>query len=233
MSKIIKFYAANQNAEETNPPIPGSTHLPQYLRDIPAPSRSQPTFDGVTYVSNVRACTPFLDAVTAGWIQYSWCDIYISMEDGVVRYNFSDRRVPIMQHREMRAEMAQAWHGYLAVEFTWIAQWQPQTPKGYSLLITHPLNRPDLPFLTASGIIDSDVFLLEGTGKVPFYLREGFTGLIPVGTPLFQIIPIQRANWDRKMMPHDASDRPKTVRKLLKYFTGGYRREFWQRKNYR
>jgi hypothetical protein len=231
--ETVKFYAANSPAADIQPPIPSSTHLPPYLRSIPAPTRSQPTFNDNGYETNVRACAPFLDAATAGWTQYSWSDIHIEVNGAAIRYHFSDSQMPILSHRQMRAEMAQAYTGYLPVEFMWLSQWQPQTPAGYSLLITHPLNRPDLPFLTTSGIIDADVFTVEGNGQVPFYLRAGFSGLIPAGTPLYQLIPIRRTEWDRELLAHDAKRRPRTMRRLRRYFTGGYRREFWQRKQYR
>ena len=234
MHEIIKFYAANSPAADVQPPIPSGTRLPSYLRSIPAPTRSQPIFDeSGEYETNVRACAPFLDAVSAGWTQYSWSDVYIDVNGAEIHYYFSDNQVPVMKHRQMHPEMAQAYSEYLPVECMWISQWQPQTPAGYSLLITHPLNRPDLPFLTTSGIIDADVFTVEGNGQVPFYLRAGFSGLIPAGTPLYQLIPIRRAEWERELVAHDDKRRPRTMRRIRRYFTGGYRREFLQRKNYR
>ena len=34
--------------------------------------------------------------------------------------------------------------------------WTIETPPGYSMLITHPFNRPDLPFTTLTGLVDCD-----------------------------------------------------------------------------
>src|SRR5215472_2332366 len=36
--------------------------------------------------------------------------------------------------------------------------WDFETPPGYSLLCTHPINRTDLPFRTVTGLVDCDTF---------------------------------------------------------------------------
>ena len=60
--------------------------------------------------------------------------------------------------------------------------------------MTHPLNRLDLPFYTLSGIIDGPYVLLR-EGNNPFYLKKGFEGLIPQGTPIAQLILIKNEKW--------------------------------------
>jgi hypothetical protein len=45
--------------------------------------------------------------------------------------------------------------GFYPLEYTWDPNVSFSVPKGYSILITHPLNRNDLPFYTLSGIIDT------------------------------------------------------------------------------
>lgn len=233
VKRSLIFYGADKNTEGILAPQPSSSALPHYFRNMEAPSRSKPTFNENGYVSNARACVPFSDALGAGWIQETWCDIHISVNGGEVRYNSSNSQSPIIGHRDMSQAMAAAWPDYLPVEFIWMSQWQPQSPEGFSLLITQPLNRLELPFTTASGIMDSDTFTVEGSGKIPFYLRKGFTGLIPAGTPMYQIIPIKREDWRRELREHDDPRRPRTNSRIRRYFTGGYRREFWQRKQYR
>ena len=61
-------------------------------------------------------------------------------------------------------------------------------------MITHPLNRNDLPFITISGIVDGN-FAISADGNVPFYIKNNFEGIIPQGTPIAQLIPFYRQNW--------------------------------------
>jgi hypothetical protein len=78
--------------------------------------------------------------------------------------------------------------------FAWILPLYFKTPKGYSLFFTHPLNRFDLPFTTLSSIIDADKGI--NAGAAPFFLDKDFEGIIPKGTPIAQIIPFKKENWD-------------------------------------
>jgi hypothetical protein len=64
-------------------------------------------------------------------------------------------------------------------------------------LITHPINRYDLPFTSVSGLADYDVYPLPG--NVSFHIKEGFEGTIPAGTPIMQIIPIKREDWEHNI----------------------------------
>ena len=83
--------------------------------------------------------------------------------------------------------------GHLNNHLIWLPQWGWKTPRGYSTLVTHPFNRFDLPFTTTTAIIDSDKYW--GAGNIPFFLKDGFEGIIPKGTPYVQIIPIKRKKW--------------------------------------
>ena len=230
--ETLAFYAASET--EAVSPVPAKHCLPDYYRMIPAPSRTSPTFqEDTTFQSNVRACVPFQDALTAGYIQCTWTDLYIEVTDTTIKYNYADGALPLMTDRRMADALRTAWGAtFVDVEFAWLSKWQPQTPPGYSLLITHPLNRHDLPFVTSSGIIDSDKFTNAGVGEIPFYLKRGFTGLIPCGTPMYQVIPIKRTDWTADYRSSNDKRRPQNSSMIRRYFTGGYRRLFWQRKSY-
>jgi hypothetical protein len=97
------------------------------------------------------------------------------------------------------------------------------------MLVTHPINRYDLPFTTWSGLIDSDRFWANG--NLPFALKEDFIGTIPEGTPFAQLIPVKRAKWqaiydqskvEAYMLQGEAARNPKT----------NYKKTKWVRKEY-
>ena len=41
--------------------------------------------------------------------------------------------------------------------------WTVEPPPGYSLLVTHPMNRPELPFTTLTGLVDADRYRDESS----------------------------------------------------------------------
>jgi hypothetical protein len=95
----------------------------------------------------------------------------------------------------------------------------------------HPLNRYDLPFTISSAIVDSDDF--NAPGNIPFFLKDGFEGIIPAGTPFAQIIPIKRSSW---MLVDDTtgmSDTESIQGTLVRQPETLYKKIFWRKKDYR
>ena len=95
-------------------------------------------------------------------------------------------------------------------------------------MVTHPFNRFDLPFTTTSGLIDSDGWVTAG--NIPFFLREGFEGIIEKNTPVAQLFPYKRESWEMgvsKILESraiiDSPDRSKI---------GYYKNKYWNRKTY-
>jgi hypothetical protein len=115
----------------------------------------------------------------------------------------------------------------------WRPGWRAITPKGYSTLFTHPLNRHDLPFTTMSGIIDSDLW--HTPVFTSFFLKRNFIGIIPKGTPIFQMIPIKREEWaldiDYSNENIERNQIKDEKRRSLIY--AYYKNIIWQRKQYR
>jgi hypothetical protein len=100
-------------------------------------------------------------------------------------------------------------------------------------LFKHPSYRDDLPFTSISGIIDSDEFILNG--KVGFFIKDNFTGLIPKGTPMYQMIPFKRDDWksESRMLEDEEKDNwHRIANNITSVFTGGYKKKYWKRKKY-
>jgi hypothetical protein len=88
-------------------------------------------------------------------------------------------------------------HEHHPMHYGWKIPWHCETPPGYSILITHPHNRHDLPFTTLSGIIDSDDW--NAPVFTAFFLKRNFMGTIKKGTPIFQVFPFKRENWEMSL----------------------------------
>ena len=116
-----------------------------------------------------------------------------------------------------------------------MSDWGIQTPEGYSSLYLTPMNRFDLPFINTSGIIDTDKVSMPGS--LPFFLIEGWVGIIPAGTPYAQIIPFKRENWYSSLKidkAGDIYDRIIKTRNIFRKPNGGiYKDKFWERREYK
>lgn len=197
------------------PPVPAKSLVPQWYKD------SEKTFldnDNVEH-NGLKKCIPFLDTMISGYI--------IRLHKGVlvtrVNNNIFVNGQSVHERYYKMGNMVPVPAGHETNKFVWENQWAWKTPKGWSTIITHPLNRFDLPFTTLSGVVDSDNFV--SSGNLPFYIKSDFEGVIPAGTPIAQIIPIKRERWISK-----------TIKDLsfISEYTGKdhYKKFDWRKKQY-
>jgi hypothetical protein len=218
----IKFIAKDLEVEAcVDKPVQAKNAVPEWFKNTPR---------SVDNVGTSKVCMPFLDAFTYGYIQKLWCDIEILNNGTVAKFDSEHDPITIKKINPKHTPM---FNGYVPVELQWNTQWEPVPPKGYSTLYTHPLNQYDLPFMTFSGIIDTDEFNL--TGPLRFILKEGFEGVIKKGTPLYQMIPFKRESLDIPEYDYDYDLLLNQNNKIDSYNyenkSGGYKKLFWKNKN--
>lgn len=229
--KKINFIPKSLEAEVlVDKPVPARKETPEWFKKIKAFENNNFKIDehGDANVT-AKMCQPLSDSFSIGYIQKTWCDINIENINGEIYYSSSMQYSPI-SHRENISEIP-IDEIYYPIEFTWKVQWIPKLPNGYSVLYTHPINRSDLPFQTVSGVVDADKFFHEGKGLNPFYVKKGFSGIIPKGTPFLQIIPFKRENWKSSFEKFDIINeiRPKMLKSK---FYGVYKNNFWTKKTF-
>ncbi len=212
-------------------PVPAARALPDWLRDMPGQVEA-PSLGGEA-VRTLKHCPPIIDAMSMGILIPLVCDLHI--QDGHVHWDWDP---PVLTDSDMtRApvglhvpEQAQGVPFPIAVNavLKFMNFWTLSAPDGYSILFTHPLNRPDLPFRTLSGVVDCDRF---GDGFVHFpalWTDAGFAGTLPAGTPVAQALVVPRAA--QGLVVEDMSDpqiaRTRDLQRALAEERGVYRRRF-------
>src|SRR5204863_177803 len=106
--------------------------------------------------------------------------------------------------------------------------WTIELPAGYSLLVMHPANRPDLPFETLSGLVDADRYR-DNFIHFPARWRDPeFRGVLARGTPVAQCLPVKRENWVAKFetIDQEAAERLRNTATAVSREPGFYRRQF-------
>jgi hypothetical protein len=111
--------------------------------------------------------------------------------------------------------------------------WVISTSPGTSCLFIDPQHKDKSPLKTVSAIIDTDGFYSDG--NFSFIVEKNFKGVIKRGTPLVQIIPFKRQDWQHKInnnfnVAKDLSPQRIKVRSI---FNGGYKKYFWNKKEYK
>lgn len=230
--KTITFRPTSKEVEALVPsPKPAREYMPTWFKKIPRFDNNKMYIDtGGNANTTIKACMPFMDTFTSGYIQETWCDIYIKANKDSFEYKVSGGP-EIVSHRDLDKQYYPPIDSYNNREFTWKQPWIPQLPDGYSMLYIQPFNRYDLPFLNLTAIIDNDKFFMENNTNHPFFLKENFEGIIPRGTPYMQMLPIKRDQWKSNVGEFDEMLSLK-VGKIRQFFVGGYKKLCWQKKEY-
>lgn len=183
------------------------------------------------YVGNFKACSPFLDTLISGYMLTTQCEIFVEQTNEGPLFSWKADWEPLHSRPKNTTGGFPVPDEYSDQPFAWWTEYSIKVPKGYSLLITHPLNRPDLPFFTTSGIVDADNILVRG--HLPFFLKKGFEGVIDLNTPYAQIIPIKRESWVAQHTPELQNEVNKTLFKMSQRLSGYYKNNVWNKKSYR
>jgi hypothetical protein len=214
-------------------PTPASLHVPEwYAKSERWTNVDSPVIQNYGANQGLKLCVPFLDGMISGYMVETWTDIQVTpLNETSSRFNWLAKPDPIIERSPSLGERIPVPAGHISNHFAWVGQFGIKVPTGYSVLLTHPLNRHDLPFTTLSGIIDSDGS--HAPGNIPFFLKANWEGIIPAGTPIAQILPFKRDNWvselgDEKIQK-EVIQQSFDTRRIL---NGFYKKNFWHRKSY-
>ena len=129
---------------------------------------------------------------------------------------------------EMTLPAAKDWSQYSRDRFMQGRIVVEAAPSGYSLFITHPVNRGDLPFVTLTGMVDSDLYKDNFVNFPAKWSDPTFSGVLPKGTPVAQCVPVKRENWNASFetITGDAVARLRETANAVGAEPGAYRRHF-------
>ena len=225
---ILKY----ESALEVYPNIvtPAKNHIPEWYKKIPKWKDGEMHDLEKGFNWTVKQCIPFLESLTIGYAITLPSDIYVSEHNNEPVLSWPGKNYSIGV-RDGVADINLVPFGHYEKEFTWKSHSAIKIPNNYSMLITHPLNRHDLPFTTLSGVVDGG-FTMTSFGNIPFYIKKGFTGIIKQGTPIVQIIPFYPEDWISKVEKDLTKEGVRNDVSVSLVISGWYKKIFWKRKKY-
>tara|TARA_R110000824_G_scaffold238121_2_gene426865 strand:+ start:995 stop:1717 length:723 start_codon:yes stop_codon:yes gene_type:complete len=227
----IEFTAFPQRYGHLPPPVPTSRVIPDWWRDMPRTNVWNR--DGVKPAhTTIKACVPFLDTLRTGYVIPMWADLAIGLnnENGEALLQWRNSIWDIAEQRQ--------WEGFVNRDtgiglpgtevvpnpnaFILDNPWQIKTPEGYSCLFTPVLNA-NLPLHFSSGIVNTDTY--HSLINFPFFIKDRYVGILKKGTPLIQVIPFKRDEWEhevRAMTDGDTRDLEAAHGDIQSVFESGY-----------
>lgn len=220
-------------------PQPSAKSIPEWYKKMPVHMDNEKitglSKHGVAATNlTLKGCSPFLDAFTSGYMFVLPFDLEFR-NDPVkgVNIRWSTNINFIGTHGPDQTPGIPAPIGGTVNLLKWRPGWRAITPKGYSCLFTHPLNRHDLPFRTFSGVVDTDSYQLGV--EFPFQLLNTIKEdiyILEAGTPICQMIPFKREDWKSSQVAFDEEANKKNVFKLKSKIVRSYKNQFWSKKSY-
>lgn len=228
----IKFIADAPQAEQwALAPVPAVRQIPDWYRKMGKhpDGETKLKVHGPTKNLTLKTCIPFFDAMTLGYHVLLSADIIIEQQDEAPFASWCMTNTLVTEHQPWQTQNVPVPEGMSSSPFKWQNFFRIVTPKGWSSLIIHPMNRHDLPFETIAGVVDTDTWNLAV--NFPFFLSKSFEGKIEKGTPIAQIIPIKRQEWVSKVQPFP-DDHELSEKRFFSHVEKYYKRFFWTRKEY-
>ena len=200
------------------------------------PFPKEGTTDDYGKIPTWKACPAIMDAFSTGYVFKTPCDlVFAKNSQGRITVTIEDDKYK--DFCTARGPMPQFEHpkGFYKDHFAWSSGWGLELPEGYSALFMTPMNRFDLPFMNTTGVVDSDkVHML---GSFPFFIAEGWEGIITTGTPYLQVLPFKREDWEHKIEPTDPSNMYGKIMENIKFYRqpdgGIYKNKVWSRREYK
>lgn len=213
-----------------DPIVPAFTLVPQWYKDIPVVKKIK-LIDNGDVGTNIKHCTPFLDAMTAGYTMVLSDDIHIRWENETPFINWRTDKIQVTEHSKEQYNGIAVPSEFFPHVLKWHNEFFIKLPEGYSLWCTHPVNRFDLPFQVISGFVDADSFPLSI--QFPFFIKRNWSGIIESGTPIAQLIPIKRDSWKLCLQKSNEDLTKISRREYGKKIIRSYKTRYWNKKVYK
>lgn len=214
-------------------PVPAIQQLPEWYKKMsPYTEDKKPKFypNGNKNLT-VKRCNPVGDALGSGY--FLLLENAISVEPGeppVLTWHRGGEDF-ISTHGKNQIQSDLIPKDFSEQPFKFVNDWSIQTPRGYSVLITHPLNRNAEPFLTLSGVVDTDSY--HNSIQLPFLIRKDWEGIIEAGTPIAQVIPFKRESWASSFPKYSQEFYQEKQAEFHRVMNRFYKRFHWKRKEYK
>jgi hypothetical protein len=171
-------------------PYKANRNIPDWFKHLP-PKLEHKGFK----TSTLKRCMPFMDALCVGYIIPLAADVeFISNEDATgISYKWNFKKTMVQNHIQEQVTTEKSPNPFSPKPpMKFLNYWYIKTPPGYSLLFVPPLNRVENRFTCYSGIVDYPYYQHEYINFPFFFNQPNFSGIIPAGTPLMQVIPIRK-----------------------------------------
>jgi hypothetical protein len=229
----IEFIADNKDILEIAPkPVSAISNTPSWFKNTPSYINGAQGVDNFNDPnSTIKKCMPVFDIMTTGYHIPLHSDVWVeNAGEHNISFRWSWDSIEVVTIQELRNHnLYPIPSGYHSTAFKWVNPWVIKTPPGWSCIFTHPNHYDDLPFKCLPALVDTDKH--PAPVHFPFFLKKGFSGLIPKEIPLIQVIPFKRETFTSEYS-YDDGFYKRAWQKAHTVFFDRYKRHFRSPKTY-
>lgn len=229
----IEFISEEPDLDYWPKPVPASKMVPEWYKKMNGYMDGIKNYENGFANSTIKKCMPVFDSMTTGYYILLPSDVNVSRNKengGIVFSNPIDFKL-VTEHANSQVDTMNIPKEFNRNFLKWTNNWIVKTPKGWSTLFVQPMHRDDLPFQILPAIVDTDGFKLSV--QFPFILRNDFEGVIPANTPIAQVIPFKRNDWEAEYSTLEKGQKMLNLMKHSIFFENRYKRTFWNKKTYK
>ena len=224
---VVKFLASPMQKEVFPHPSSANKFLPLYYKNL------KPRQKGSLKDGTAKACIPFLDACSIGYIIPLWADMHVLVSNGSVDISF-DPNLPMKESLGQHSiEQIQGYprqgQAYADIIMKLINPWIIETPPNYSCIFTSPLNHFESRIKVIDAVVDTDTYY--NNINFPFVWTGGEGEfIIKQGTPIMQVIPFKRESHKLTIGTIDEVRNTTVISMLSTKIYDSYKELFWNKR---
>lgn len=241
---VVRFINTYPKIKNVFPaPEPAAKNIPTWYKKLESFYNDDATPVNGHQQITVKRCIAFLDMLSSGYIIKAPFDIYIDTTGDdphfdipeVMKTFVSLGNKALIGNHDLKQVTGYPFDKDQYIEYLFRVNviWAVETDPGYSTLFIQPQHQEISPLFTISAIIDTDTY--PSNGLMSFLVKKNFKGIVSKGTPLLQIIPFKREEYESEYI--ETQEKVFQVKNITanirSVFNSGYKKFFWHKKSYR
>lgn len=219
----------NTTEYELEPPVPAINMLPDWYKNQPSyiDNNKSVNVNHNSTAATIKKCIPVFDSLTAGYLITTPVELYLNNTSGKLEAGWRDLDfIGSHPNKQLKHHPKNVEDGIPKI----INPWGIKTPAGYSCLFISPMHR-DNKITIFPGVVDTDTYNVPV--NFAFTVEGTINTILPVGTPIVQVIPFKRESWSHTTNKTDLGDLKEQLFKKNARFFNGYKDLFWYKKDFK
>jgi hypothetical protein len=214
----IEFFCTDENVLKYWPPQPASNCIPEEISNLDPPKERYKSQEPP--VVNIKSCMPAMDYLTSGYIIYNAYEVELETVFNSFKETIKIKTAQTINQPSTDAFSRKSMAVFerdscpmnkhdvkIKQYFKFRSMWSIKTPPGYSCIVMQPFYLPNNEIQILPGIIDTDSYHLPISVTGYVISKDKFR--ISPGTPLLQVIPFKRDDWEMSVSNNVPPDKSK------------------------